>query len=112
MQTFGWSVEYVLELTHPQFLYLTGIVQRLRADEAADGFFVAYCAGKYGDKCVKRMQELSGDWWLRDDGNEQDYTPEMLAEARERMRRHLQEIGETYRPTGLLEQIRGATETD
>lgn len=112
MQTFGWSVEYVLSLTHPQFMYLTGIVQRLRADDAADGFFVAYCAGKYGNTCAKRMEALAGDWFAKDGDEAKDYTPEMLAAARERMRRHLESIGVEYKPSGLLEELRFGEKKD
>ena len=88
MRTFGWSIEYVLSLTYQQFWELTAKVGRIRADEAIDINFSAYCAGKYGKDASRSLFDVRGSFYK--DAPETPsapllpYTAEELEAARER----------------------------
>lgn len=99
MFTFHWGVEYVLSLTYPAFMELSGLVGRVRADSAIDVDYSAYCAGKYGKEAAESLFEARGSFRLG--GNPPKgapkgrpaYTDEELEAARRRALRRLQAMG-------------------
>ncbi len=88
MRTFGWSVEYVLSLTHPQFWELTAQIVRIRADEAIDIDYSAYSAVSFGKEASRSLFDMRGSFYK--DAPETPsapllpYTAEELEAARER----------------------------
>lgn len=93
MKTFGWSVEYVLSLTYPQFWELTEQVVHVRADEAIDIDYSAYCAANSRD-AAKELFRARGKFTT---GGGNDTSAKMkplpleaIAAARERAHRRLE----------------------
>jgi hypothetical protein len=93
MRTFGWSVEYVLSLTYPQFWELTEQVLPVRADEAIDIDYSAYCAGN-GRQAAEELFRARGKFTA---GGENETSAKMkplpmeaIAAARERAHRMLE----------------------
>ena len=87
MHEFGWSIEYTLGLTLPQFLGLSGMIGRIRADAAIDGIFRGYCAGKYGGKAAKDLLKARGAFFLGDHDNNgirKTFSREALERAEQR----------------------------
>lgn len=93
MRTFGWSVEYVLSLTYPQFWELTEQVGRVRADEAIDIDYSAYCAANSRD-AAKELFMSRGRLTVGVENAEENrkaVTLEAIEAARERAHRRLEE---------------------
>lgn len=90
MREFGWTIEYTLNLTFPQFIDLLGLVKRCRMDAAFDEFYVPYTAVKYGGDASKHLFKFKGDYYLHETVAEPTYTPEMLDAATKRLKERIE----------------------
>lgn len=92
---YGWTLEYVLSLTCPQFFRLSSAVRRVRLDETIDTVYAGYTAGKYGGKASDGLFKGRGSFTLaygEDDGpTVPKYTPEQLKKTQERLDRYLKQ---------------------
>ena len=68
MLTFGWTIEYTLNLTFPIFFELFPLISRARADAAIDGVYAPYAAAKYGGKMRKSLVDARGGFYLSSSG--------------------------------------------
>ena len=87
MKEFGWSIEYVLNLTYPVFLELFHLIKRCRYDAAVDEFYTPYAAVKFGGKASNSLFSIRGDIFLTPYSEEADYSPEAIKKAEEKMRK-------------------------
>ena len=79
MSQFKWTIEYTLSRTYPAFMYLTFMIDRVRADETIDGTYAGYVAGKYGEKVADRLFRRRGSFTLKT--TNKAYTEEELQKA-------------------------------
>lgn len=89
MKEFGWSIEYVLNLTFPVFFDLFGLIRRVRMDAAIDEFYTPYGAVKFGGKCAAHLFDGRGSVTLTDeDGKppQQEVTEAMIRRANRKLR--------------------------
>lgn len=88
MREFGWTIEYTLSLSFPQFFDLFGLIKRIRYDAAVDEFYTPYAAVKFGGKCSKHLFDGRGSIILTnpDAPKVRDYTPEMMRKANRKLR--------------------------
>lgn len=87
MKEFGWTIEYVLSLTYPVFLYLFTLIKRCRYDAAVDEFYTPYAAVKFGGKASKHLFSVRGDVFVGANEAVASYTPEMVKKAEEKLRK-------------------------
>lgn len=89
MKEYGWSIEYVLNLTFPVFLNLFDLIKRSRADSAIDEFFKPYGAVKFGGALSQDLFKSRGSYYLSDSKQikAKDYTPEELIQADKKLER-------------------------
>ena len=85
MREFGWTIEYVLDLSFPVFLNLFGLITRCRADAAVDEFYKPYGAAKFGGKMCKHLFETKGDIFIAHEPEK--VTPEMIERANIKLRK-------------------------
>ena len=90
MREFGWTIEYTLNLTFPQFLDLFGLVKRCRMDAAFDEFYIPYSAVKYDGDASKHLFKFKGDYYLHETIFEPTYTPEMLERATQLLKKRIE----------------------
>ena len=90
MREFGWTIEYTLNLTFPQFIDIFGLVKRCRMDAAFDEFYVPYSAVKFGSDASKHLFKIKGDYFLQETVSEPTYTPEMLERATKRLKERIE----------------------
>ena len=88
MREFGWTIEYTLSLSFPQFFDLFGLVKRIRHDAAIDEFYTPYAAVKFGGKCSKHLFDGRGSITLEnpDTPKVRDYTPAMVRKANRKLK--------------------------
>lgn len=87
MLAFGWDIEYVTSLSFPVFLYLTGILKRVRTEYAIDSFFAPYVAAKAGKSAVDNLYKTAGSFYIEKPVYQEPVTPENLKLAHERLDR-------------------------
>ncbi len=89
MKEFGWTIEYTLSLSFPQFFDLFGLIKRIRYDAAIDEFYSPYAAVKFGGKCSKHLFNGRGSIMLdnSDAPKASDYTPEMVKKANRKLKK-------------------------
>lgn len=96
MREFGWSIEYVLNLTYPVFMSLFALIKRVRLDAAVDEFYMPYGAAKCGGKLSKMFFDGQGSMYLDERKKnivQQEVTPQAIKKANAR----LQQIMENRR---------------
>ncbi len=88
MKEFGWTIEYTLALTFPQFFDLFGLIKRIRYDAAIDEFYTPYAAAKFGGKCSKHLSDGRSSIILdaSDASKSRDYTPAMVRRANHKLK--------------------------
>lgn len=97
---YGWTPDYVLSLTYPQFFCLSRSVRRIRLDETVDTVYAGYTAGKYGGKASEGLFKGRGSFTLdygEDDGQDavREYSEETLKASQERLDRFLKKMKES-----------------
>ena len=88
MLAFGWTIEYTLALSFPQFVGMIDLARRARADAAINGFYVPYIAAKFGGDASRELFSTRGSLFLEDIDSDkvyESYTEEQLEEANRRM---------------------------
>ncbi len=91
---YGWTPDYVLSLTYPQFFCLSRSVRRIRLDETVDTVYAGYTAGKYGGKASAGLFNGRGSFTLDCDEEEaqdtvREYSEETLKASQARLDRFL-----------------------
>ncbi len=91
MQTFGWTIEYTLNLSWPVFFDLTVMIRRIRYDNAIDSVFMPYSAAKYGKSFSSDLFDGRGSFYLAPDEQTYTYTEEDWKKADRKLKRIIRE---------------------
>lgn len=78
----GWSLQQVLNLTWPQFVYISCELHRLQYQRAKNEVHFGVCAALGGETNRKNLIDSAGDFFLEE---KQTYTKEDLAAAMDKL---------------------------
>jgi len=81
---FGWTIRQVLQLTWPQFEYISLNICRIQYWHAKNEVFFGVSAAFGSEKSKNTLFDSAGDFFIRQEPD-MSYTPEQLAAAEARM---------------------------